>query len=608
MALPAGSRALRPLLLADDVLAYRYRLVRPVDVPPERSGPAVVWLATDEVLARPVAVKLISAAGRRGAAASDSFLAAAARAGTVAHPVLARVYDAALEERPAERAGQPAGEIDVAYVISEWVDGRTLAEVVAADGPWEPAEACGLVTEIADALCVAHDAGIPHGRIHPHNVLLARGGRVKLTDLAVSAALPQHAVPALRATDPTPTGADVRDITAVLYALLTARWPASATPQPSCGIRPAPSGKDGPARGKLTSPRQIRAGIPRSLDSVIVRALDPVAAQTPPALTTPAALCDALERAVLPSVAGRNGLTGSTRIVPRPGTRPAARTAGPPVPPPPARPAPPAARPAARPVGAAPLPPRAAAAAAGTPRAFLATPPAPLRVPAAPPRTSTPRSPAPNPTVPPELLRWLPLVLSVVLLVVVGSMAYSTGKRIGTVSTSPDSVAASRTPVGGPAAGNRGPAGMALRLTSVPVQDFDPPPGDGREQPGAVSNAHDEDRSTVWMTDAYDSENYGGVKQGVGLVVDLGQAQALSRVELDVTAPGTSVELRGADVAGMDPSAFRTLARGRSGAGPLTLSTSSAAPARYYLIWITGLPKVGPRFSTGISEMRFFAR
>lgn len=109
---------------------------------------------------------------------------------------------------------------------------------------------------------------------------------------------------------------------------------------------------------------------------------------------------------------------------------------------------------------------------------------------------------------------------------------------------------------------------MALRLTSVPVQDFDPPPGDGREQPGAVSNAHDEDRSTVWMTDAYDSENYGGVKQGVGLVVDLGQAQALSRVELDVTAPGTSVELRGLT--------WPAWTRARSGRSPV----AAAVPAR----------------------------
>ena len=314
MAPPPGSRATRPVLAPGDLLAGRYRLVRPVDAAtPGEEGPADLWLAHDDVLARHVAAKVLSAGGRRGAAAARPFLEAAAAAGALASPVLARVYDAAIEQRPAERAGRPVGEIDVAYVISEWVDGRRLSQVLAEEGPYEPAEAVALVTAVAEALAVAHARGVAHGRVHPGNLLVDRGGGVRLTDLAVSAALPDRAAPAARSGDPQGTEADVRDLAAVLYALLTGRWPDAATPQPAGGLPAAPAVRTGSdKRGRLTSPRQVRAGVPRALDDVVVRALDPAATRAVPAASSPApaparrtarlttveGLVDALEKAV----------------------------------------------------------------------------------------------------------------------------------------------------------------------------------------------------------------------------------------------------------------------------------------------------------------------
>ena len=515
MALPAGSRALRPLLLAGDLLADRYRLVRPVPAAtPGQAGPADLWLAQDEVLDRAVAAKILSAGGRRGAAASRAFLGAAAAASAISHPVLARVYDAALEQRPAERAGRPAGEIDVAYVISEWVDGPTLAALLAADGPWQPAQACALVTDVADALLAAHAAGFAHGRVHPGNLLFPLGGGVKVTDLAVSAALPGRAVPAGRATDPDPVAADVRDLAAVLYAVLTARWPTSATPQPAGGLPAAPAGKDGASRGRLTSPGQVRAGVPHALNNVVVRALDPTRAQLAPALTTAAGLCDALERTV-PADA-------SVRIAP------------------------------------------------------------------------------PAPRIPAGLRRRLPLLSVLAVLTVIGAGSYTVGREIGTVPTPDDTVA-----VGTPGADGAIAAGTPIDLTSVPIRDFDPPPGDGRERPGAVPNAHDDDPSTVWETERYESDTFGGIKQGVGLLVDLGAPTPVSGVELSMTASGAVVELRAADAPAEQADGYRVLTSGRSESGPLVLTPPAETQARFYLIWITGLPPVDGRFSVGIAELRF---
>ncbi|MCW2713406.1 MAG: hypothetical protein JWN88_453, partial [Frankiales bacterium] len=291
---PSGPASAAPLS-AGDRIAGRYRLIRSVgaaraDVPGAGPAEPVLWLAHDEVLARPVAAKLLPTTGRDEASVR-AFLTAAGAAGAVTHPVLVRVYDAAVQSPPSADGRPGAG---TAYVISEWVDGPSLAEALLADGPWEPDEARALVTQLLDALTALHDAGLTHGRLHPGNLLLAPDGSVRLTDVGMSRALPERAVPAERADDPDPASADVRDLTALLYALLTARWPTSGTPQPSAGLPAAPVGRDGPSRGRLTGPSQIRAGVPRSLDAVVVRALDPSRATSSPDLTTPGGLCDAL--------------------------------------------------------------------------------------------------------------------------------------------------------------------------------------------------------------------------------------------------------------------------------------------------------------------------
>jgi serine/threonine protein kinase len=260
----------------------------------------VLWSAYDEVLARPVAARVLTGGpSGAGAPAQQALISAATAAGAVSHPVLAQVYDAAREPS--------AGVGSVAYAISEWVSGPTLAALLVAEGPWEPARACALVTDVADALAAAHQTGLAHGRVHLGNLLLPAAGGVRLTDLALSAALPGRRVPAQRSADPFPRAADVRDLAAVLYALLTARWPASATPQPSGGLPVAPTGRDGPRRGRLISPGQVRAGVPRSLDAVVARALDPTRAALSPDLTTTAGLCDALH-------GGRSAPKGTRRM------------------------------------------------------------------------------------------------------------------------------------------------------------------------------------------------------------------------------------------------------------------------------------------------------
>ena len=529
MAPPPATRAARPVLDPGDVLAARYRLRRPVQpATPGQDRSAVLWLATDEVLGRPVAVKVLAAPHGSADPLVQPFLEAAATAGAVVHPVLARVDDASVQQRAgrisrAAAADRGAGgstgpgddDVDVAYVISEWVDGTRLADVLASDGPFDAADAVALTTTVAEALTVAHERGLPHGRLHPGNVLLTRNGSVRITDLAVSAALPDGTVAAARADDPEPQAADVRDLAALLYALLTGRWPDSATPQPSGGVPPAPAGREGPnKRRRLVSPRQVRAGVPRALDAVVVRALDPVAARTPPELTTAAQLSDALEAAVR-------------------------------------------AEPSGRPAPTAPRGPRL-----------------------------------------PGLRRRLPLLAVVVLLTVLGVAGFVAGRTVGAVPTPPGQLAASPAPSSpvGPAA--------PLDLTGVAVRDFDPL-GDGAERPGSVANAHDGDPTTAWSTERYDSPEFAGLKDGVGLLVDLRTPTALASAEVVLEEPGVTVELRGAATASDDPADYRVLASGQADGERLRLVPSAGTSDRYYLVWITRLPPAEGRTSAGIAELLF---
>jgi hypothetical protein len=514
---PPGSRALRPVLRPGDLLAERYRLEHAVEPVPrgadeEAESPAILWRAHDEVLARPVAVKVLRAAGRKGAAEARPFLEAAAAAGGVSSPVLARVYDAAIQQWPAERSGRPAGEVDVAYVISEWVDGRDLATVLEQEGPLEPEQAVALTVDAAEALQVAHAHGLCHGRISPGNVLLTDAGRLKITDAATSAALPGRAVPAGRAGDPVGPAADVRDLTAVLYAMLTARWPASATPQPSCGVPAAPAPKDGRSRGRLTSPRQVRAGVPRALDELVVRILQPVPERPAPA--TAAALADALAGAV---------------------------------------------------------------------------------------RADTPRPVTPQPPrIPPAVRRWIPAAATVLLLVALGAGSYAVGRSVGEIPPVDDPLETLASPAPGAPAGEG-----RIDLAAAKVDDFDPPPGRGAENPGAVPNAFDDDPTTTWETERYASAAFGGLKDGVGLIVDFGSPTEVARVDLATTGGGAQYELRAADALGARPEDYRVVARATAEQEAVTLTPPEGTQARWYVVWITQLRDVDGGFRAGISEMRF---
>ena len=203
----------------------RYRL----DAPIAAGGMGEVWRATDLVLDRPVAVKML----RPGYAAREEdlarFRAEARHAGLLSHPGIAKVYD--------YRDGDPP------YLVMGLVDGPSLARLLD-NGPVAAALTMSLIAQAARALQAAHAAGLVHRDIKPGNMLISRGRYVKITDFGIahaagSAPLTRPGVlmgtaaylaPERAAGRPATPAADLYALGIVAYQCLSGRVPFHGDP------------------------------------------------------------------------------------------------------------------------------------------------------------------------------------------------------------------------------------------------------------------------------------------------------------------------------------------------------------------------------------------
>ncbi|MFJ5261397.1 serine/threonine-protein kinase [Streptomyces sp. NPDC088387] len=156
------------------VIAGRYRLETVLG----RGGMGVVWQATDELLGRRVAVKELevdsSLSPDRARVQRERILREARTVARLHHPHLIVVHDVV------EHAERP-------YLVMELIDGGSLADRIAADGPVDAREAARIGVALLDALRTAHAEGVLHRDIKPANVLMESGtGRVVLTDFGVA--------------------------------------------------------------------------------------------------------------------------------------------------------------------------------------------------------------------------------------------------------------------------------------------------------------------------------------------------------------------------------------------------------------------------------------
>ncbi len=158
------------MALAGAVLGGRYILEEKVG----NGGYGEVWRATDTVLSRPVAVKLLQPHYTQRSDALARFRAEARHAAGLSHENIAQVFDYV---EPTD--WQPP------YLVMELVDGPSL-ETVLTDGPLDDSRTMDIVAQAAAGLQAAHAAGMIHRDIKPGNLLLAPGGTVKITDFGIA--------------------------------------------------------------------------------------------------------------------------------------------------------------------------------------------------------------------------------------------------------------------------------------------------------------------------------------------------------------------------------------------------------------------------------------
>ncbi len=123
------------------------------------------------------------------------------------------------------------------------------------------------------------------------------------------------------------------------------------------------------------------------------------------------------------------------------------------------------------------------------------------------------------------------------------------------------------------------------------LHDFDPFGSDGSEYPENLPKILDGDPESYWQTSYYASSDFGRLKPGVGVVVDLGKSQDVGKVAITFIG-STSVELRAApEDAQSRPTSFDSYSKVAEGAGTtVSLAPKDTVKTRYLLVWLTDLP------------------
>ncbi|MBI3522504.1 MAG: serine/threonine protein kinase [Chloroflexi bacterium] len=197
----------------DRLLGGRYRLTERLD----QGGAGEIWRARDERLDRDVAVKLLGAGADE--AFRERFTDEARRAASVSHANVVAVYD----------EGQDGAD---AYIVMEYIHGRTLRELIAERGPLPPHEAARIVAQVASALDAAHGSGVIHCDVKPANVIVDDNGTAKLTDFGIARAArdprerelmgtARYIAPERIAGEPATARSDIYGLGLIAYELLS---------------------------------------------------------------------------------------------------------------------------------------------------------------------------------------------------------------------------------------------------------------------------------------------------------------------------------------------------------------------------------------------------
>ncbi|MCF6094889.1 Stk1 family PASTA domain-containing Ser/Thr kinase [Microaerobacter geothermalis] len=229
-------------------------------------GMAIVYKAKDLFLDRIVAVKILRAQFVNDEDFIRRFRREAQAAASLSHPNVVNIYDVGEDE-------------EIHYIVMEYIEGFTLKQLIQEKAPLPVEEAIYIASQICEALDHAHQNHIIHRDIKPHNILIGRRGRVKVTDFGIARAVTSATIthtgsvlgsvhyfsPEQAKGGMTGEKSDIYSLGIVLYEMLTGNLPFSGESPISVALKHL--------QDNYLSPRAIIPSIPQSVENVVLKAL-----------------------------------------------------------------------------------------------------------------------------------------------------------------------------------------------------------------------------------------------------------------------------------------------------------------------------------------------
>jgi serine/threonine-protein kinase len=240
---------------------HRYVILRKLGT----GGMADVYLAEDQELGRRVALKLLNERHANDEQFVERFRREAQSAAGLNHPNIVSVFD----------RGQAEGTY---YIAMEYLDGRTLKDLLVRNGPPPIPIAIDYARQILSALAFAHRNGVVHRDIKPHNIVVGGDGRLKVTDFGIArtgssqmteagsiVGTAQYLSPEQARGAPVDQRSDIYSLGIVLYEMLTGEVPYTGEAPVEIAMKHLSSIPEPPST--------IRPEVPHDLDAVVMRAL-----------------------------------------------------------------------------------------------------------------------------------------------------------------------------------------------------------------------------------------------------------------------------------------------------------------------------------------------
>ncbi len=247
--------------LIDRIFDQRYVIKRKLG----SGGMADVYLAEDQELGRRVALKLLDDRHASDEQFVERFRREAQSAAGLNHPNIVSIFD----------RGRAEGTY---YIAMEYLDGRTLKELLVRNGPTPIPIAIDYARQILSALAFAHRHGIVHRDIKPHNIVVGGDGRLKVTDFGIARSgasqmtevgsivgTAQYLSPEQARGAPVDPRSDLYSLGVVLYEMLTGSVPFTGETPVEIAMKHLSQ--------VPTPPSELRPDVPHDLDAVVMRAL-----------------------------------------------------------------------------------------------------------------------------------------------------------------------------------------------------------------------------------------------------------------------------------------------------------------------------------------------